>query len=43
MQTFTIIEDGITVGRFQDEERRDKAFDKFVLPRSDNCMKSVIN
>ena len=37
---YTIIEDNIKVGFFQNRVDRDKAFDEYVLPRSDNCMKA---
>ncbi len=38
---FTIIENNVRIGFFQIEVDRDKAFDEFVLPRSNNCMKAM--
>ncbi len=38
---FTIIEDNVRIGFFQFETDRDQAFNEFVLPRSNNCMKSM--
>ena len=35
----TIVEGGITIGRFNEEKDRDCAFEKYILPRSTNCMK----
>jgi len=37
---YKIIKEGITIGNFSEEKDRDFAFDKFVLPTSNNCMKS---
>ena len=39
MKLHTIIKDGITIGFFQNQNDRDKAFEKFVVPNSINCMK----
>ncbi len=36
---FKIREDGIVTGFFQEEKDRDEAFDKYILPRSNNCIK----
>ncbi len=36
---FSIIKDGITIGFFQNEFDRDKAFEEFEVPNSINCMK----
>tara|TARA_Y100000310_G_scaffold312386_2_gene359641 strand:- start:875 stop:1003 length:129 start_codon:yes stop_codon:yes gene_type:complete len=35
---YTIIKDGIVIGRFQEKEDRDKAFEQYVLPYSQNCL-----
>ena len=34
-----IIEDGIRIGFFQNPIDRDIAFDRYILPRSINCIK----
>ncbi len=39
MKQYTIIEDGITIGFFQNQFDRDKAFEEFVVPNSINCMR----
>ncbi len=36
---FVIKEGGIPIGFFQEEKDRDSAFEEFVVPNSDNCMK----
>lgn len=41
MRTFTIVKEGITIGRFGKENDRDIAFDEYVLPTSKNCFKGV--
>jgi len=35
---YTIIKDGIRIGFFQNKEDRDKAFNSYVLPNSNNCL-----
>lgn len=40
MKVYTIIKDGVVIGRFSKEEDRDIAFQRYTLPTSDNCMKS---
>ena len=33
---------GITIGFFQEKEDRDKAFNEYVLPNSNNCVTGFI-
>ncbi len=42
MKTHTIIKDGIPVGFFPEQKDRDLAFERFVVPISDNCMKGEV-
>ena len=37
---YTIMESGVRIGFFRNESDRDDAFNKYVLPRSTNCVKS---
>jgi len=39
---YTIIKEGITIGFFPIRNERDEAFYKFVLPSSNNCIKSEV-
>ncbi len=39
---YVIKESNIPIGFFQNIIDRDKAFDKYVLPMSNNCMKSEV-
>ena len=36
---YTIIKDNIKIGFFQNKEDRDRAFNEYVLPNSNNCLK----
>ncbi len=38
----TIIVDKITIGFFQEETARDEAFEKYIVPNSNNCMKGTV-
>ena len=35
---YIIIKDNMTIGKFQNKEDRNKAFNEFILPNSDNCL-----
>ena len=39
---YIIIKDNVKIGFFISKVDRDLAFDRYVLPRSNNCMKSEV-
>lgn len=40
---YTILKDGIIIGRFQNKGDRDKAFNEYVVPFSQNCLMGEID
>ena len=40
---FTIVEDGITIGRFQEEKDRDSAFEKYIISEKRYGIKGETN